>query len=147
MPGSGVYELPGNEQLDGFPKRGGNGMHELCRGLFAETTGQNNAVQRKVPPVDDACQQLLELLCSKGMITAQSARSLQSSWGAGGAGNTLGDLAGFLLEGGLTSYQVQAVRENRIDELVWGNYLLLAPIGRGGMGEVFQCGTGGWTGS
>lgn len=84
-------------------------------------------------------QPLLEALCSSGQITAQIAQDLQKSFNAGDHRSVLEDLTRLVAaEGGLTSFQVQAIRENRIGELALGNYLLLAPIGRGGMGEVFR---------
>ena len=43
-----------------------------------------------------------------------------------------------VLRGWLTSYQVNQLFRDKAGELVLGSYVLLEPIGEGGMGQVFK---------
>lgn len=56
--------------------------------------------------------------------------------------SNLGSAAAMLLDlekrGWLTAYQAEQLRKNRVKQIVFGAYILLEPLGRGGMGQVFR---------
>src|SRR5436305_1260873 len=47
-------------------------------------------------------------------------------------------VADLVQRGWLTKYQADLLLRGRADELVLGSYLLLEPLGEGGMGQVFK---------
>lgn len=52
---------------------------------------------------------------------------------------TAAEVARMLCQRGrLTQFQAEAVCDGRVDDLVLGNYLLLDPLGQGGMGRVYK---------
>ena len=76
-------------------------------------------------------------LTESGLLSGET---LRAALDAPGPDHADGDaLAGHLVRSGhLTSFQSDAVRRGRFDELFVGNYVVLDRIGAGGMGTVFK---------
>lgn len=84
------------------------------------------------------CQELTEQLSAVGLISREELAALAATVGCAAAtdGHAFVDkLAG---TGRLTAFQVQAIHEGRMSDLVIGNYEILARLGAGGMGTVYK---------
>src|SRR5438552_1153609 len=79
--------------------------------------------------------ELLCLLRDLALLEPEQIKALESTSGADTAQQMLNQLT---QRGWLTSYQARELAEGRGRLLVVGPYLLLEPLGSGGMGEVFK---------
>src|SRR5262245_37394072 len=80
---------------------------------------------------------LLDVLRKKGLLEAAQAEEIaRSSIGRGGDPKALA--YEIVKRGWLTQYQIKQVWNGRADSLMLGQYILLEPLGEGGMGQVFK---------
>jgi WD40 repeat protein/serine/threonine protein kinase len=80
---------------------------------------------------------LLEALRKQGLLTAAQIDEIGRS-PAGRAGDPKELAYEVVRRGWLTQYQIKQVWNGRGDGLILGQYLLLEPLGEGGMGKVFK---------
>ncbi|HUG92885.1 MAG TPA: serine/threonine-protein kinase [Planctomycetaceae bacterium] len=82
---------------------------------------------------------LINVLSDAGILSANDAQLLHGRLDQDQTLQTLESLAGELSDRGcLTDYQLHTLRSGDGDRLLLGDYLLLEPIGHGGMGEVYR---------
>ncbi len=81
----------------------------------------------------------IEMLVRSDLITEAQLEEIRRQLGSGSNGPTDESLANQLAESGhLSGFQANEVRSGNVENLVIGDYVILHPVGRGGMGEVFR---------
>jgi serine/threonine protein kinase/DNA-binding NarL/FixJ family response regulator len=83
-------------------------------------------------------EEFLQNLCECGLFTQEEIGHILGGFPEPLAEDGEGLAERFITAGKLTSFQAEAVRERRFEELVIGNYQVLDRLGAGGMGTVFK---------
>lgn len=83
--------------------------------------------------------QLGKALLASGLMTADALKALWTDFAAGSEPHDAARFGQFLVERGkLTPFQAAQIVAGQTSQLIIGDYLLLAEIGAGGMGQVYK---------
>jgi len=89
--------------------------------------------------MSESLDKFVNLLLRAGLLTETQLQAVRSQLVVAGQATETDDLAQRLAESGhLTEFQASEVRQGKIEHLVVGDYLILDPVGKGGMGQVFK---------
>ena len=108
------------------------------------------AVAKENQPVraQPSLEEFIRRLTESGLITEEEVREFLGGLPLEQHPAAADQLAGLMFQKGqLTRFQARMLYQGRTRGLVVGNYVILAPLGEGGMGEVYKVNISGWTGS
>lgn len=89
--------------------------------------------------MSESLERFVELLLRSELITESQLEQLRQQLEASRPENADEDFVQRLSDSGaLTEFQVAEMKQGNVDNLVVGDYLILYPIGQGGMGRVFK---------
>ena len=89
--------------------------------------------------MSESLDKFVTLLLRSELISPSQLQALRQQLSAVSTDTVDADLVKLLADSGhLTEFQASEVQNGKIADLVVGDYLLLHPVGRGGMGQVFK---------
>ena len=89
--------------------------------------------------MSESLDKFVNLLLRAELITEEQLHSVRKQLEAEGQAAEDDNLAQLLADSGhLTEFQADEIKHGKVEHLVVGDYLILHPVGRGGMGQVFK---------
>ena len=89
--------------------------------------------------MSESLDKFVNLLLRAELITEEQLHSVRRQLESEGQAAEDDNLAQLLADSGhLTDFQAEEIKHGKVEHLVVGDYLILHPVGRGGMGQVFK---------
>ncbi|MGO8747453.1 MAG: serine/threonine-protein kinase [Thermoguttaceae bacterium] len=97
------------------------------------------AAESSLPPIGLSLDEFAQQITRSALLTPEQLRAFQESLPPDQRPQDADTPASALVQAGkLTVYQVSRIRDGKAKGLAFGQYVLLEPIGAGGMGQVFK---------